>query len=68
MKAGEPLTVREASFISLLMGHTKKERRKTDTREGSVDGTPPPHRDFKERGVDHSRFLYVSASLEALSR
>ena len=22
MKAGEPLTVREASFISLLMGHT----------------------------------------------
>ena len=30
----------------------KKERKKTDTpREGWEDGTPPPHRDFKERGV-----------------
>ena len=29
-----------------------KERKKTaDPREGWEDGTPPPHRDFKERGV-----------------
>ena len=30
----------------------QKERKKTDNpREGWEDGTPPPHRDFKERGV-----------------
>jgi len=30
----------------------KKERKKTDNpREGWEDGTPPPHREFKERGV-----------------
>ena len=30
----------------------KKERTKTDNpREGWEDGTPPPHRDFKERCV-----------------
>ena len=30
----------------------KKERKKTDNpREGWEDGTPPPHRDFKERRV-----------------
>ena len=30
----------------------KKERKKTDNpREGREDGTPPPHRDFKERSV-----------------
>ena len=29
-----------------------KERKKTDNpKEGWEDGTPPPHRDFKERGV-----------------
>ena len=29
-----------------------KERKKTDNpREGWEDGTPPPHRDFKERSV-----------------
>ena len=33
-------------------GRCKKERKK-DTSEGCgwEDGTPPPHRDFKERGV-----------------
>ena len=32
----------------------EKERKKTDNpREGWEDGTPPPHRDFKERGVVH---------------
>ena len=32
--------------------HLQKERKKTDNpREGWEDGTPPPHRDFKERGV-----------------
>ena len=31
---------------------TRKKRKKTDNpREGWEDGTPPPHRDFKERGV-----------------
>ena len=30
----------------------QKERKKIDNpREGWEDGTPPPHRDFKERGV-----------------
>ena len=30
----------------------KKERKKTDTpKEGWEDGTPPPHRGFKERSV-----------------
>ena len=29
-----------------------KKRKKTDNpREGWENGTPPPHRDFKERGV-----------------
>ena len=33
-------------------GPLKKERKKPDNpREGWEDGTPPPHRDFKERGV-----------------
>ena len=32
--------------------YVKKERKKTDNpREGWEDGTPPPHRDFKERCV-----------------
>ena len=36
----------------LLVRRSKKERKKTDNpREGWEDGTPPPHRDFKERGV-----------------
>ena len=31
---------------------SKKERKKThNPREGWEDGTPPPHRDFKERCV-----------------
>ena len=35
-----------------LTSRTQKERKKTDNpREGWEDGTPPPHRDFKERGV-----------------
>ena len=33
-------------------GSLKKERKKTDNpREGWEDGTPPPHRDFKEGTV-----------------
>ena len=36
----------------LQSGWQKKERKKTDNpREGWEDGTPPPHRDFKERCV-----------------
>ena len=43
--------------VTLTHTHTQdvcpvKERKKTDNpREGWEDGTPPPHRDFKERGV-----------------
>ena len=34
------------------MCQLEKERKKTDNpREGWEDGTPPPHRDFKERSV-----------------
>ena len=29
----------------------KKERKKMDNPREWEDGTPPPHRDFKERGV-----------------
>ena len=41
-------------YLRRLLGlkKEKKERKKTDNpREGWEDGTPPPHRDFKERGV-----------------
>ena len=35
-------------------GMGKKERKKTDNpMEGWENGTPPPHRDFKERSVTH---------------
>ena len=35
-----------------LLSRKKKERKKTDNpREGWEDGTPPPHRDFKEGTV-----------------
>ena len=46
---------RETDDDDTLERHTdtnklKKERKKTDNpREGWEDGTPPPHRDFKER-------------------
>ena len=37
---------------SVQVYERKKERKKTDNpREGWEDGTPPPHRDFKERRV-----------------
>ena len=57
------LTPRKKPFGALLItnpvsspppGMYVKERKKTDNpREGWEDGTPPPHRDFKERGVVH---------------
>ena len=38
--------------MSLRGEKRKKERKKTyKPREGWEDGTPPPHRDFKERSV-----------------
>ena len=41
------VSLSRASETSVL-----KKRKKTDNpREGWEDGTPPPHRDFKERGV-----------------
>ena len=47
-------TIRGTGGALLLLTREgrKKERKKTDNpREGWEDGTPPPHRDFKERGV-----------------
>ena len=36
----------------VVLSRLKKERKKTDNpREGWEDGTPPPHRDFKDRSV-----------------
>ena len=38
--------------LTLPQRPSLKERKKTDNpREGWEDGTPPPHRDFKERSV-----------------
>ena len=42
--------------LLLVVKHARarapEKRNKTDNpREGWEDGTPPPHRDFKERGV-----------------
>ena len=41
------------NLTSRAAGELRSEKRKkTDNpREGWEDGTPPPHRDFKERGV-----------------
>ena len=40
------------SDLVTLFTFRKKERKKTDNpREGWEDGTPPPHRDFKEGRV-----------------
>ena len=39
MKAGKPLTVREASFISLLMGHTERTGAATVRFTMHVDGS-----------------------------
>ena len=48
--AGDSTSTRQFAPVSSLSA--KKERKKTDNpREGWEDGTPPPHRDFKERGV-----------------
>ena len=41
-----------ARLANLFRASVLKERKKTDNpREGWEDGTPPPHRDFKERCV-----------------
>ena len=50
---GEPLCMSDCPCAISGPGVKKvKERKKTDNpREGWEDGTPPPHRDFKERGV-----------------
>ena len=41
--------VRWGGLTLKLRPSLKKERKKTDNpREGWEDGTPPPHRDFKE--------------------
>ena len=50
---GDPLCAGRAPAHSWDDGKKPNEKRKkTDhPREGWEDGTPPPHRDFKERGV-----------------
>ena len=55
---GEAGNVRNTLSHTELVGHLEhlecgqKERKKTDNPgEGWENGTPPPHRDFKERGV-----------------
>ena len=54
-----PSVVQFVKFFSLCL-LSEKERKKTDNpREGWEDGTPPPHRDFKERCV--VRYPSVSA-------
>ena len=45
MPGAEPLP-------QVVHGGLRRQRKKTDNlREGWEDGTPPPHRDFKERCV-----------------
>ena len=47
-----PVIVLARASSHLCRACVLKERKKTDNpREGWEDGTPPPHRDFKERGV-----------------
>ena len=51
---GRPRPARRACTTQTYALHgTLKERKKENDnpREGWEDGTPPPHRDFKERGV-----------------
>ena len=51
-KPWEPSPYYCAGRIKCTTEARKKERKKTDNpREGWEDGTPPPHRDFKERCV-----------------
>ena len=46
------------TVVGPVMRERKKERKKTDNpREGWENGTPPPHRDFKERSVMRERVL-----------
>ena len=45
-------TLERHTDTNKLTGPRLKERKKTDNpREGWEDGTPPPHRDFKEGRV-----------------
>ena len=45
-------TASDRSVPGMVLRRAKKERKKTDNpREGWENGTPPPHRDFKERSV-----------------
>ena len=47
-----PLAAQLPARILVFRPPPKKERKKTDNPgEGWENGTPPPHRDFKERGV-----------------
>ena len=53
-KSGNPegRNKRNHAFQAPTREHSQKERKKTDNpREGWENGTPPPHRDFKERSV-----------------
>ena len=47
-----PISSQSLTVLFIYLSADLKERKKTDNpREGWEDGTPPPHRDFKERGV-----------------
>ena len=49
MGGGQGPYLHEQDFGRTIRRKKKKERKKTDNpREGWEDGTPPPHRDFKE--------------------
>ena len=48
-----PVPPRAEPMICYLPVLTEKRKKTDNPREGWEDGTPPPHRDFKERGVVH---------------
>ena len=65
-------TILVSGIFVWIFFNPKKERKKTDNpREGWEDGTPPPHRDFKERSVvlavAHRPLVYHFLSLFAVS-
>ena len=41
----------EERVSRILEGQKERKKQTYDPREGKEDGTPPPHRDFKKRGV-----------------
>ena len=48
---GERTKSRPQRFKEAALAREKKRKKTDNPREGWEDGTPPPHRDFKERSV-----------------